>query len=163
MGVSVKPASRGVTAVAGGDRDGLTLTHRADSVYHVRSKGPVRNGHATMIRRMLKSKIHRATLTDANVDYEGSITVDAELLAAADIIEHEAVMVWDVTNGSRFETYAISGEAGSGVMCVNGAAAHLVNVGDLVIVATFADMADDVARAWHPILVKVDSQNRRVG
>ncbi len=116
-----------------------------------------------MIRRMLKSKIHRATLTDANVDYEGSITVDAELLAAADIIEHEAVMVWDVTNGSRFETYAISGEAGSGVMCVNGAAAHLVNVGDLVIVATFADMADDVARAWHPILVKVDSENRRVG
>ncbi|HSQ22605.1 MAG TPA: aspartate 1-decarboxylase, partial [Coriobacteriia bacterium] len=99
-----------------------------------------------MIRRMLKSKIHRATLTDANVDYEGSITIDAELMAAADIIEHEAVMVWDVTNGSRFETYAITGEPGSGVMCVNGAAAHLVSVGDLVIVATFADMADEAAR-----------------
>ncbi|MDO8880851.1 MAG: aspartate 1-decarboxylase [Coriobacteriia bacterium] len=116
-----------------------------------------------MIRRMLKSKIHRATLTDANVDYEGSITVDADLMEAADILEHEAVWVWDVTNGSRFETYAITGEPGSGVMCVNGAAAHLVSIGDLVIVATFADMADETARAWEPLVVKVDGANRRIG
>jgi aspartate 1-decarboxylase len=116
-----------------------------------------------MIRRMLKSKIHRATLTDANVDYEGSITIDADLMAAADILEHEAVMVWDVTNGSRFETYAITGEAGSGTMCVNGAAAHLVEIGDLVIVATFTDMSDEAARAWKPIVVMVDAENRRIG
>lgn len=115
-----------------------------------------------MIRRMLKSKIHRATLTDANVDYEGSITIDADLMAAADILEHEAVMVWDVTNGSRFETYAITGEAGSGTMCVNGAAAHLVEIGDLVIVATFSDMADEAAREWKPIVVMVDAENRRL-
>ena len=115
-----------------------------------------------MNRRMLKSKIHRATLTDANVDYEGSITVDAELLAAADILEHEAVWVWDVTNGSRFETYAIAGAAGSGIMCVNGAAAHLASVGDLVIVATFADLTDAEARAWHPLIIRVDAENQPI-
>lgn len=114
-----------------------------------------------MIRRMLKSKIHRATLTDANVDYEGSITIDEALMEAADILEHEAVWVWDVTNGARFETYAITGERGSGTMCVNGAAAHLVDIGDLVIVATFTDMTDADARAWSPIVVKVDPENRQ--
>lgn len=114
-----------------------------------------------MIRRMLKSKIHRATVTDANVEYVGSITIDAELMAAADILEHEAVMVWNVTNGNRFETYAITGEAGSGTMCVNGAAAHLVDVGDIIIVGTFVDLSDDVARTWQPIAVMVDAHNRR--
>jgi aspartate 1-decarboxylase len=135
----------------------------ARGVYHVRANHTIEDGCQKMIRRMLKSKIHRATLTDANVDYEGSITVDADLMAAADILEHEAVWVWDVTNGSRFETYAIAGEPGSGVMCVNGAAAHLVSIGDLVIVATFADVADETARAWEPLVVKVDGANRRIG
>jgi aspartate 1-decarboxylase len=116
-----------------------------------------------MNRRMLKSKIHRATLTDAHVDYEGSITVDSALLKAADILEHEAVWVWDVTNGSRFETYAIAGEPGSGVVCVNGAAAHLVSIGDLVIVASFADLTDAEAHSWHPTVVRVDAENRPIG
>lgn len=116
-----------------------------------------------MLRKMLKSKIHRATVTDANVDYVGSITVDGTLLDAADILEHEAVWVWDVTSGSRFETYAIRGEEGSGTMCVNGAAAHLVTIGDVIIVATFGQFTDDEARAWAPTVVQVDVENRRIG
>src|SRR5947208_7811490 len=101
-----------------------------------------------MRRSMLKSKIHRATVTHADVDYEGSLTLDAELLQAADILPHEEVHVWNVTRGTRLRTYAIAGERGSGVVCVNGAAAHLARPGDLVIVATFADF-DDVSAHTH--------------
>src|SRR5713226_8423945 len=99
-----------------------------------------------MRRSMLKSKIHRATVTHANVDYEGSLTLDADLLDAADILPFEEVHVWNVTRGTRLRTYAIVGERGSGVVCVNGAAAHLAEPGDVVIVATFAEMEDGEAR-----------------
>jgi aspartate 1-decarboxylase len=86
---------------------------------------------------MLKSKIHRATVTDANLEYEGSITIDENLMDAADLIEFEKVAIFDVTNGNRIETYVIRGERGTGVMCVNGAAAHQIRQGDIVIVASF--------------------------
>jgi len=109
---------------------------------------------------MLKSKIHRATLTGADLHYEGSVTIDLDLMEAADIIPYEAVSIWDVTNGSRFETYAIEGERGSGVICVNGAAARLVAPRDLVIIASFSSMSDEEARAYEPKLVFVDEQNR---
>jgi len=117
-----------------------------------------------MMRRILfKSKIHRATVTQADLDYEGSITVDATLMRAADILPYEKVHVWNRTNGSRLETYALEAPAGSGVICVNGAAAHLARPGDLVIIATFAEASDDVeARNWKPIVVHVDAQNRIV-
>jgi aspartate 1-decarboxylase len=111
-------------------------------------------------RLMLKSKIHRATVTQANVDYEGSLTIDALLLEAADILPYEEVRVWNVTRGTRLETYAMVGEAGSGVMCINGAAAHLVHPGDLVIVATFTIMDDRSARSYRPRVVLVDEHNR---
>lgn len=113
-----------------------------------------------MQRNMLKSKIHRATLTGADLQYEGSITIDRDLMDAADIIPYEAVSVWNVTNGSRFETYAIEGERGSGVVCVNGAAARLVAPRDLVIVASFVSMDADEAREHEPKLVFVDERNR---
>ena len=93
-------------------------------------------------RSMLKSKIHRATVTHADVDYEGSLTLDAHLLQAANILPYEEVHVWNVTRGTRLRTYAMVGEAGSGIVCVNGAAAHLARPGDLVIVATFTQMDD---------------------
>jgi aspartate 1-decarboxylase len=113
-----------------------------------------------MNRFMLKSKIHRATVTDAHIDYEGSLTIDSQLLAAADILPYEEIHIWDVTNGSRLRTYAIAGPAGSGVICVNGAAAHLVQPADLIIVATFT-MVDDVeARLHRPKIVFVDENNR---
>jgi len=113
-----------------------------------------------MQRNMLKSKIHRATLTGADLQYEGSITIDRDLMDAADIIPYEAVSVWNVTNGSRFETYAIEGERGSGVVCVNGAAARLVAPRDLVIVASFVSMDAGEAREHEPKLVFVDERNR---
>ncbi|HVL32448.1 MAG TPA: aspartate 1-decarboxylase, partial [Actinomycetota bacterium] len=91
-----------------------------------------------MFRTMMKSKIHRATVTEANVDYVGSVTIDADLMKAADILPHEKVQIADVTNGARLETYAIQGPAGSGVVCLNGAAARLVAPGDLVIVISYA-------------------------
>src|SRR5437660_3053446 len=97
-------------------------------------------------RFMLKSKIHRLTVTHADVDYEGSITLDAALLEAADIVPFEEVHVWNVTRGTRLRTYAMSGEPSSGVVCINGAAARLAQPGDLVIVATFTDMDDAAAR-----------------
>ncbi len=115
-----------------------------------------------MQRNMLKSKIHRATLTGADLQYEGSITIDRDLMDAADIIPYEAVSVWNVTNGSRFETYAIEGERGSGVVCVNGAAARLVAPRDLVIVASFVSMDAEEARQHEPKLVFVDERNRIV-
>ena len=113
-----------------------------------------------MQRRMFKSKIHRATVTQADLHYEGSITIDEDLLERADILAHEAVDVWNVTRGTRLTTYALAGGRGSGVVCINGAAAHLNQPGDLVIVATFADMPDEEARSWHPKVVRVDARNR---
>lgn len=113
-----------------------------------------------MERKMLKSKIHRATLTGADLQYEGSVTIDRDLMDAADILPYEAVSIWDVNNGSRFETYAIEGERGSGVVCVNGAAARLVAPRDLVIIASFSSMSDAEARAYEPKLVFVDEQNK---
>src|SRR5262249_17991191 len=121
---------------------------------------PIREETAAMRRSMLKSKIHRATVTHANVDYEGSLTLDPDLVEAADILPSEEVDVWNVTQGTRFRTYAMVGERGSGVVCVNGAAAHLANPGDLVIVATFAEMEDDEARRHRPRVLLVDESNR---
>lgn len=111
-------------------------------------------------RTLFKSKIHRATVTHADVDYEGSVTVDADLLDAADILPHEEVHIWNVTRGSRLTTYALPGDRGSGVVCVNGAAAHLCRPGDLVIIATFAQVAEADARQHWPTVVLVDEQNR---
>jgi aspartate 1-decarboxylase len=113
-----------------------------------------------MRRSMLKSKIHRATVTHADVDYEGSLTLDALLLEAADILPFEEVHVWNVTRGTRLRTYAMRGEPGTGVVCVNGAAAHLAHPGDLVIVATFAEMDDAAALSHKPKVILVDSRNR---
>ena len=113
-----------------------------------------------MQRIMLKSKIHRATVTGADLHYEGSVTIDRDLMDAADIISYEKVAVWDVTNGSRLETYAIEGERGSGVICLNGAAARLVAPKDLVIIASFVNMDNEAAIKHEPKLVFVDEQNR---
>ena len=112
-----------------------------------------------MLRTLLKSKIHRATVTEANLDYEGSITIDGELADAADLWPNERVEIYDVTNGNRLATYVIRGEPGSGVIAINGAAAHLVKPGDLVIIASYAQMNDDEARDWQPRICFVDSEN----
>ena len=112
------------------------------------------------MRTILKSKIHRATVTDANIAYEGSISVDPDLLDAADILPYEKVWVLDVDNGSRLTTYAIEGERGSGAMCVNGAAARLVHKGDTVIVLTYETVDDEKARKARPRMVYVDRMNR---
>jgi aspartate 1-decarboxylase len=109
---------------------------------------------------VFKSKIHRATVTHADLSYEGSVTVDANLLDAADILPYEAVHIWNVTRGTRLMTYALAGPRGSGAICINGAAAHLNTPGDLVILATFADMTREEARAHVPTVVRVDSRNR---
>jgi aspartate 1-decarboxylase len=113
-----------------------------------------------MERKMLKSKIHRAVVTGADLHYEGSVTIDRGLMEAADIIPYEAVSIWNVTNGNRFETYAIEGEEGSGVICINGAAARMVAPRDLVIIASFVNMSDAEARSYQPKLVFVDEENR---
>lgn len=115
-----------------------------------------------MKRTMLKSKIHRATVTGASLDYVGSITVDESLLEAADILPHEQVQVLDINNGARFETYAIVGERGSGTICVNGAAARLVQPGDKVIILTYVVVNEAEAREMSegPIVVHVDEENR---
>jgi aspartate 1-decarboxylase len=112
-----------------------------------------------MLRTLLKSKIHRATVTEANLDYEGSITIDGELADAADLLPNERVEIYDVTNGSRLSTYVIRGEPGSGVIAINGAAAHLVKPGDLVIVASYAQMSDGEARDFQPRICFVDAEN----
>jgi aspartate 1-decarboxylase len=109
---------------------------------------------------MLKSKIHRATVTEANLEYEGSVTVDEELLRAADILPYEQVDIYDCTNGNRLHTYAISGEPGSGEICVNGAAAHLIKPHDVVIIATYVDVDDAEAHGWQAKRVFVDARNR---
>ena len=118
------------------------------------------NGAAPPRRSMLKSKVHRATVTHADVDYEGSLTLDAQLLAAANILPYEEVHVWNVTRGSRLRTYAIAGEPGMNVICVNGAAAHLAMPGDLIIIATFTQLDDDAARAHRPRVILMDKGNR---
>ena len=113
-----------------------------------------------MRRVMMKSKIHRATVTDANLDYEGSLTIDADLMFEADILPNEQIHVWDVTNGARLITYALAGERGRGDICVNGAGAHLIKPGDIVIIATYAEMREKEARKHEPIVVFVDDKNR---
>ncbi len=112
-----------------------------------------------MQRFMLKSKIHRATITEANVDYIGSITVDAELMKLADILENEKVQVVNVDNGTRLETYAIYGEHGSGVICLNGAAAKLMSPGERVIILSYAIASRDELDDWQPKVIFVDENN----
>ena len=108
---------------------------------------------------MLKSKIHRATVTEAKLDYVGSITIDASLLEKSGILEYEKVQIANVTNGARLETYTIAGEKGSGVICLNGAAAHLAQKGDIIIIMAYADMSEDEAKTHRPKVVFVDSEN----
>ncbi|MEU9097430.1 aspartate 1-decarboxylase [Streptomyces sp. NPDC048361] len=115
-----------------------------------------------MLRTMFKSKIHRATVTQADLHYVGSVTVDAELMEAADLLPGELVHIVDIDNGSRLETYVIEGERGSGVIGINGAAAHLVHPGDLVILISYAQIDDVEARAFKPSVVHVDADNRIV-
>ncbi|GAB3683975.1 aspartate 1-decarboxylase [Actinocorallia lasiicapitis] len=115
-----------------------------------------------MFRTMFKSKIHRATVTQADLHYVGSVTIDADLLDAADLLPGEQVSIVDITNGARLETYVIEGPRGSGVIGINGAAAHLVHPGDLVIIISYAAMDDAAARAFRPSVVHVDSDNRIV-
>ena len=113
-----------------------------------------------MQRQMLKSKIHRATVTDRDPDYVGSITLDPELMRQADLVPNEQVHVWDIANGARFVTYAIEGEPGSGDVQVNGAAARLVNEGDKVIVASFGAYDESEMASYAPLVVHVDERNR---
>ncbi|MBA7469366.1 Aspartate 1-decarboxylase [subsurface metagenome] len=111
------------------------------------------------MRTMLKGKIHRARVTDANLNYEGSITIDELLMEAADILPYERVQVLDIDNGARLETYAITGERGSGEICINGAAARLVSVGDKVIILAYSIVSDEEARDAKPRLINVDERN----
>lgn len=113
-----------------------------------------------MQRFVFKSKIHRATVTGAEVDYEGSLTIDEDLMDAADILPYEQIHVWDVTNGSRLTTYALRGSRGSGIIQVNGGGAHHINTGDLVIIATFTQLSTKRAKRYDPTVVFVDSDNR---
>jgi len=113
-----------------------------------------------MLRVMMKSKIHRATITEANLAYEGSLTIDADLMRAADILPYEMVHVYNISNGERFETYAITGEAGSGVICLNGAAARKGAVGDLIIITTYATYDAAELQEHRPLVVLVDGHNR---
>ncbi len=115
-----------------------------------------------MQRTMLKSKIHRATVTDADLHYVGSITVDPDLLEAADILEHEQVAVVNVDNGARFETYTIAGERGSGQMKVNGAAARLVHRGDTIIVISYAQYSRDELLTYEPVVVHVEAGSNAI-
>jgi aspartate 1-decarboxylase len=114
-------------------------------------------------RTMLKSKIHRATVTQADLHYVGSVTLDVDLLEAADLLPGEQVAIVDITNGARLETYAIPGPRGSGVIGINGAAAQLVDPGDLVILISYAQMDDETARRYRPRIVHVDSRNQIIG
>lgn len=113
-----------------------------------------------MNRILLKSKIHRATVTDASLHYEGSVTLDPMLMEATDIVEWEQVDIYDINNGNRLTTYAISGERGSGIVCLNGAAARLVQVGDLVIVCSYAQYSDEERQSHVPKILLVDDRNR---
>lgn len=115
-----------------------------------------------MFREMLTGKIHRATVTDCDLNYEGSITVDADLMDAAGMLEYEKVAVVDINNGSRFETYLIAGKRGSGEVCVNGAAARLVHRGDLVIIIAYGFLGAEELASHRPRIVRVDAANRRI-
>ncbi|MCW2650284.1 MAG: aspartate 1-decarboxylase [Mycobacterium sp.] len=115
-----------------------------------------------MLRTMLKSKIHRATVTQADLHYVGSVTIDADLMDAADLLEGEQVTIVDIDNGERLVTYAITGERGSRVIGINGAAAHLVHPGDLVIIIAYGTMEDAEAREYRPRIVFVDADNKQV-
>lgn len=115
-----------------------------------------------MQRTMLHSKIHRATVTQADLHYVGSCTIDADLMDAADLLEGQQIDIVDIDNGARLTTYAITGERGSGVISINGAAAHLVHPGDLVIIIAYAQMDDAEARAYKPRVVFVDAENRKL-
>ena len=114
------------------------------------------------MRTMLRGKIHRVTVTGADLHYEGSVTIDVDLLERSDILPHEQVDIWNVTNGERFTTYALPGQRGSGVVCINGAAAHKASRGDLVIIAAWAAVPESEARSWVPQCVFVDERNRPV-
>lgn len=113
-----------------------------------------------MKRILLKSKIHRATVTQADLHYEGSVTIDGALMDAADIVDYEQVEIYDISNGARLTTYAIRGESGSGTICINGAAAHLVRPHDLVILASYAEYEDREVRTHRPRILHVDEHNR---
>jgi len=109
---------------------------------------------------LFKSKIHRATVTHADLDYEGSVTISQELMESAEILEHEQVHIWNVTRGTRLTTYALRGEPNSGIICINGAAAHLAEPGDKVIIATFAEVDANEAKSWKPTVVLVNEKNK---
>lgn len=113
-----------------------------------------------MKRTLLKSKLHRLRVTDANLDYDGSVTIDPDLMDAADLVEFERVDIYDVTRGSRLSTYAISGSRGSREICINGAAAHLVDPGDLVIIASYAEYSQNELDSHAPTIVLVDDKNQ---
>lgn len=115
-----------------------------------------------MKRNMFKSKIHRATVTHADLHYEGSVTIDADLLEAANILPHEHVYIWNITRGSRIETYTLEGPRGSGLICINGAAAHLNEPGDLVIITSFAAYDEAELKTYEPTVVLVDDENKIV-
>src|SRR4051794_41846078 len=134
---------------------------RGDANLVVARRQQPRSKFAVM-RIMMKSKIHRATVTQEDLHYVGSVTLDAALMEAADLLEGEQVAIVDIPNGARIETYVIPGPRGSGVIGINGAAAHLVHPGDLVIIMSYAMLADAEARALRPTVVHVDEQNRIV-
>ena len=115
-----------------------------------------------MLRTLVKAKIHRATVTQADLNYVGSLTIDLDLMKMCDILPNEQVHVVNVTNGHRMVTYAIEGERGSGVMCLNGAAARHGQKGDVIIVMTFGHFSDEEARSWQPQIVLVDEENRPI-
>ncbi len=115
-----------------------------------------------MLISICKSKIHRATVTEANLDYEGSITIDETLMKAADVVEYEKVHVVNVTNGERLETYIIKGKADSGTICLNGAAAHKGKKGDIVIIISYGLVEKDKAKGLKPTIVKVDKKNKKI-
>lgn len=116
-----------------------------------------------MYRTMLKSKIHRATVTDANLEYEGSLTIDSHLMALADIAAHELVHVANVSSGDRLETYVIRGEPHSGTICANGAAARLIHKWDTIIIMSYAQVPEEEVAGWQPKMIRVDSANRPIG
>jgi len=126
----------------------------------MRSLDPGFQEEFSMLRTMFKSKIHRATVTEANLNYVGSITVDTDLLKAADIMEYEQVAVININTGARFETYTIAGPAGSGVICLNGGAARLAQPGDLVIIITYAQLNEIELANFEPNVVLVDAKNQ---
>ena len=113
-----------------------------------------------MLIEMLKGKIHRATVTEADLDYVGSLTLDEDLMDAAQLREYEKIQVLDITNGNRIETYTIKGKSGSGKICINGAAAHLINKGDVVIIVAFCLLDEHEVQSHKPVIVHVDEQNQ---